>query len=178
MTIILDIVHRLQFLRNKLFRQQDLIGPSGVRGSVSLSSRPTEVKTFPVAPDDGNRSIFKSTVFRRNSRWRTTSKIIVIVIFSLHFNNIFPFTLRCWKISFALNFQKKIIGAHLSPPSRDSVVGWTTDGRSSNPSSVKNFLFSTSSRPVLGSTRSPIQWIPGALSPGVKRPGREALTSN
>jgi hypothetical protein len=39
---------------------------------------------------------------------------------------------------------------------------------------VKNFLFSTSSRPALGPTQSPIQWVPGALSPGVKLQGREA----
>jgi hypothetical protein len=39
---------------------------------------------------------------------------------------------------------------------------------------VKNFLFSTSSRPVLGPTQPPIQWVPWAISPGVKRPGREA----
>jgi hypothetical protein len=38
----------------------------------------------------------------------------------------------------------------------------------------KNFLFSTSSRPVLGSTQPPIQWVPEALSPRVKRQGREA----
>jgi hypothetical protein len=30
------------------------------------------------------------------------------------------------------------------------------------------------SRPALGPTKSPIQWIPGALSPWVKRPGCEA----
>jgi hypothetical protein len=30
------------------------------------------------------------------------------------------------------------------------------------------------SRPALGSTQPPIQWVPGALSPGTKRPGREA----
>jgi hypothetical protein len=35
-------------------------------------------------------------------------------------------------------------------------------------------IFSKSSRPALGPTQPPIQWIPGALSPGVKRPGREA----
>jgi hypothetical protein len=29
------------------------------------------------------------------------------------------------------------------------------------------------STPALGSTQPPIQWVPGALSPGVKRPGRE-----
>jgi hypothetical protein len=47
-------------------------------------------------------------------------------------------------------------------------------GPSSGPGWVKNFLFSKSSRPVLGSTQPPIQWVPGALSPKVKRPGREA----
>jgi hypothetical protein len=47
-------------------------------------------------------------------------------------------------------------------------------GRSSSPRRVKNFLICASSRPALGSTQPPIQWIPGDLSPGVKRLGREA----
>jgi hypothetical protein len=56
--------------------------------------------------------------------------------------------------------------------SRDSVVriatGYGLDdrGRCSSPGRVKNFLLSTSSRPALGSTQPPIQWVPGALSPG------------
>jgi hypothetical protein len=65
--------------------------------------------------------------------------------------------------------------------SRDSVVGVANGyeledrgGRSSSLGRVENFLFSTSSRPVLEPTRPPIQWVPGALSPGVKRAGREA----
>jgi hypothetical protein len=36
------------------------------------------------------------------------------------------------------------------------------------------FLFITASRPALGSTQSPIQWVPNALSLGVKPPRREA----
>jgi hypothetical protein len=40
--------------------------------------------------------------------------------------------------------------------------------------SLKILLFSTSSRPALGPTQLPIQWIPGALSPGIQRQGREA----
>jgi hypothetical protein len=36
------------------------------------------------------------------------------------------------------------------------------------------FLFTTASRPVLGPTQPPIQLVRGALSLGVKRPGREA----
>jgi hypothetical protein len=39
---------------------------------------------------------------------------------------------------------------------------------------VNNFFFSTLSRPALGSTQPPIQRVPGALSPGVKRPVLEA----
>jgi hypothetical protein len=36
------------------------------------------------------------------------------------------------------------------------------------------FLFTTASRTALGPTQPPIQWVPGALSLGVKRPGCEA----
>jgi hypothetical protein len=35
-------------------------------------------------------------------------------------------------------------------------------------------LFTTASKPALGSTQPPIQWVPGALSLAVQRPGREA----
>jgi hypothetical protein len=38
----------------------------------------------------------------------------------------------------------------------------------------KIFLFTTASRAALGHTKPPMQWVPGALSLGVKRPGREA----
>jgi hypothetical protein len=38
------------------------------------------------------------------------------------------------------------------------------------------FLFTTASSPDLGPTQPPIQWIPGALSPEVKRPGRGAVS--
>jgi hypothetical protein len=47
-------------------------------------------------------------------------------------------------------------------------------GRSSSPGKVKNFLLSTLSRPTLVFTQPPIQWVPGALSSRVKRPGRES----
>jgi hypothetical protein len=46
-------------------------------------------------------------------------------------------------------------------------------GRSSSPGKVKTF-FSTSFRPAPGPTQPPIQWVPGPLSPGVKRQGRVA----
>jgi hypothetical protein len=41
-------------------------------------------------------------------------------------------------------------------------------------SRLGNFLFTAVSRPALGPTQTPIQWIPRALSLGVKRRGREA----
>jgi len=36
------------------------------------------------------------------------------------------------------------------------------------------FLIANASRPVLVPTQLPIQWVPGALTPRVERPGREA----
>jgi hypothetical protein len=50
----------------------------------------------------------------------------------------------------------------------------TDKSRSSSPGMVKIFLSTMSSRPVLGSTQPPIQLVPRALSPAVKRPGHEA----
>jgi hypothetical protein len=37
-----------------------------------------------------------------------------------------------------------------------------------------NFHFAMASRPAVGPTQSPIQWLAGALTQRVKRPGREA----
>jgi hypothetical protein len=39
------------------------------------------------------------------------------------------------------------------------------------------FLYSTASRPALGPTRPPSQWVPGAVFLGVKRLGRETRHS-
>jgi hypothetical protein len=65
--------------------------------------------------------------------------------------------------------------------SRDRSVGIATgygvDDKgigSSRPGGDKNFYFFMSPRSSLGPTQAPIQWVPGALSPEVKRPGREA----
>jgi hypothetical protein len=49
-----------------------------------------------------------------------------------------------------------------------------SDDRGSVPGEVGNFFFDTMSRPVLGPTQPPIQWVLGAISLGVKRPRREA----
>jgi hypothetical protein len=64
---------------------------------------------------------------------------------------------------------------------KNSVVGVATGygmddrgGRRSSLGTVKNFLFSTTSIPALRLTQPPSQWVPGGLTPGLKRPGREA----
>jgi hypothetical protein len=49
-------------------------------------------------------------------------------------------------------------------------------GRCSSPGTVKNFLFSTSSRPALGLTQPPIRWVPEALSPGYSDRGVNLTT--
>jgi hypothetical protein len=53
-------------------------------------------------------------------------------------------------------------------------AGYRLDGRVWICGRRKMFLFFTTSRPVLGPTQPPIHRVPGALSLGVKRSGREA----
>jgi hypothetical protein len=80
-----------------------------------------------------------------------------------------------------LDDVEKILAPTETPNrSRDNLVGIVTSyglddrgGLSSGPGGVKNFLLSRSSRPALRCTQPPIQWVPGTLFPGVKRPGRE-----
>jgi hypothetical protein len=56
---------------------------------------------------------------------------------------------------------------------RDWLRAGQPRGWSFSPGGGKNFHFSMS-RPALGSTQPPTQWVPGAFSPAVKRPGPEA----
>jgi hypothetical protein len=51
------------------------------------------------------------------------------------------------------------------------VRGWTTCVRFP---AWQDFSLFTASRPALGPTQPPIQWVPGVLSPGVKQQKREA----
>jgi hypothetical protein len=54
-------------------------------------------------------------------------------------------------------------------------MGWTIGVLGFDPRrGLGIFLFTTASRTALGPTRPPIQWVKGALTLGVKRPGREA----
>jgi hypothetical protein len=68
--------------------------------------------------------------------------------------------------------------------SRESSVGIATgyglDDRGPRirfPKGTGNFFFDTMSRPAQGPTRPPTQWVSGAISLEVKRPGRETVHS-
>jgi hypothetical protein len=88
-------------------------------------------------------------------------------------------TLLCQRITSNLYWIKFCLFFLFLPWQRSRYSDWLRaeglSGRSSSPGSVKNFLFSMSSGPALGLIKPPIQWVRGgALSPGVKRPGRES----
>jgi hypothetical protein len=54
-------------------------------------------------------------------------------------------------------------------------AGWTTEESGFDPQQgQKIFLYSVTLRLTLGPTQPPVQRVPWPLSPGVKRPGREA----
>jgi hypothetical protein len=70
---------------------------------------------------------------------------------------------------------------YASMRSRDSSVGTAIRlcvGRQTNRYSIarksKKYLFSAASRPSGGSIQPPVQWVPGAFSPGIKRQRRES----
>jgi hypothetical protein len=72
--------------------------------------------------------------------------------------------------------RRKPAPVPLCPPQTPHAA-WMRSRAAAVGSQVKNFLFSTSSSPVLRPTQPPIQWVPWALFPGVKWPGREAYHS-
>jgi hypothetical protein len=47
-----------------------------------------------------------------------------------------------------------------------------------SPAGAKDFPLTSVSRPALGPTQPPVQWVPGVLSPGVKRGRGVTLTTH
>jgi hypothetical protein len=81
---------------------------------------------------------------------------------------------RRWEDTIKINL-KEVERAVIAQSVQHWATGWTIgvlgfDSRRG----LGIFLFTTASRPALGPTKPPIQWIPGVLSLGVKWPGREA----
>jgi hypothetical protein len=87
---------------------------------------------------------------------------------NLYFDSHLPY----WHLSVNLFYIFQLTYIYIR--SRDSAVGIATGyGLDDWEVGVRIFLFSKSSKPALGFTQ-PIQWVSGALSPGVKRQRREA----
>jgi hypothetical protein len=66
--------------------------------------------------------------------------------------------------------------------SSDSIVsGYGQDDRDievRSETEAKDFFITSVSRPALGSTQTPVQFVPGVLSPGVKRRRGVTLTNH
>jgi hypothetical protein len=124
--------------------------------------------------------MFRKIVCRlgRGSCFETTSIVQVAVTMRQLIRH------RCWVCSLNnmlqanCNSYRRLGSAHADRAMLSRYSDWLRArrprGRSSSPGRIKTFLLSTSSRPILGSTQPPIQWVPGSLSPGVKRPECEA----
>jgi hypothetical protein len=72
------------------------------------------------------------------------------------------------QVTFNIKSRDSSVGIALGYGLDDRVLGF--DSRRG----LGIFLFATASGTALGPTQPPLQWIPGALSLGIKGPGREA----
>jgi hypothetical protein len=70
--------------------------------------------------------------------------------------------------------QKPDIVADLVTIIHYIMPGYGLDDRGFGSRQGLGIFITTVSRPILGPTQPPVQWVPGALSFGVKRPVREA----
>jgi hypothetical protein len=78
-----------------------------------------------------------------------------------------------------MSVNENSVEGRTSHRSRGSSVGTVSDYGLDGRGSIRNrgrgfFPLPSASRPDLGPTQPPIQWVPGALSPGVKR-GRDVM---
>jgi hypothetical protein len=90
---------------------------------------------------------------------------VIFLTFSLKFHfNISIYLLGLWLVWEPV----RVVGIATSYWLDDRGVGVASPG------GVKYVLFSTSSRPLLGPTQPPIQWVAGNISPELKRQGLEA----
>jgi hypothetical protein len=112
---------------------------------------------------------------RKNSSFKWQCKNAKAIILYL-----FPSANNRPKATTKLNFSRTSHYAVNNNPVQCIVciaTGYELNGRRSQSSisgMVKNFFFFTSSRPALGPSQPLFQKEPGALSPGVKLPKREA----
>jgi hypothetical protein len=129
---------------------------------LALSKGPNRARASFPSPEDGSRSSFRNAVFSGT---------------------------RIADVGQSLETPRV---AHPRQNSSDSTVlgvdekmrwlsrcsGWLRAGRprgrSSSPGRAKKCHFPISSRPALGPTQPAIQWVPGSLSLGVNRRGRES----
>jgi hypothetical protein len=84
------------------------------------------------------------------------------ILFKIHFNIVSHLRLGVPGDPFPSVFHANILYA----------FDWLR-AQSSSPGRVKNFLFSTASRPTLEPTQPPVQWVPRSLSLEVKQPELE-----
>jgi hypothetical protein len=72
-----------------------------------------------------------------------------------------------------------VTGTGLAQSVQCLTTGWTTGRSGFDPRQGKRiFPLSSVSRPALGPTQPPVQWVPGVFSPGVKRGRGVTLTTH
>jgi hypothetical protein len=83
---------------------------------------------------------------------------------------------RAYQYKLYLQISKRIYSVVSRVSSGSIVSGYWLDDRGSIPGRGERiFPLASVSRPALGPTQHPVQWVPGVLSPGVKaRPERHA----
>jgi hypothetical protein len=74
---------------------------------------------------------------------------------------------------FHYRLHKRLSLGHILRTSSTALGYKLEDRRFESRQGLGIFLFTTATRPALGPTQPPVQWLPGALSVGIKRPGHE-----